>query len=243
MDSVIDLTEDSNKRKRDDEDDLNMNNNNNNNKLFPIFNKKPNTSNRVNAVVNEESILYIKYLKEDKDRMFIIGVDIGEIYFIVSIYDIILQSMIDCYKLELRKQREIKSIDEMKIKLNQFYQSHGRLWQNVSSCFIEKQFDKQVNIKLENHFKTLIKPIKSYNINIRSVRKHYKQQLKKDIEKGMSKYNKRKIYKQNAVDFGYTFISEDCKQKISTDKRKHDYMEGGIFAKYGYESKQKNINI
>jgi hypothetical protein len=210
-------------------DNNNNNNNNNNNSNYSIFSKNVNTN-----------FLYLNYIKPNK-KTFILGVDPGEIYFILSIYEPFEnKKMIDCYKIELRKPKEDKLMSDMLNVLNKFYYNHGLLWQNTLFCVIEGQFDKAENVVIEKHFTKLIKPIKTIKVQSRSIRSKYPE-LKKGIDKKkMSKYKIRKTHKQNAIDFALNFTTEDCIRKIQNDPRKHDYMEGCIFAKYGFEFKNKD---
>lgn len=179
--------------------------------------------------------LYLIYLQEDIKNI-VIGVDVGELYFIVSIYEILVEKkMVDSYRIQLRQKGEKpKKYSEMMLILKSFYDTHKILWNHVLHCYSEGQFKRKINVDLENLFNGIIAPIPTTRIQTISVRCKFKV-LNNGIEKGMSKHTRRRIHKENSVIFGKSITTKECNNKLKKDDRQHDYYEGGIFAKYGFE--------
>lgn len=160
---------------------------------------------------------------------FIIGADIGQINFVVSIYCVEAGKMVDYLLFKLRDSLQYKSVDDMAFMLKGYCTSYKNLWKYATHCFIERQRNFYTPTTLVNTFRSCIRPLKSTLIHVESMRKSYREHFPKYE---IASYENNK---QNAVTFGMKFVTDDCKQKLAGLERTHDILEACLFAKYGWE--------
>lgn len=180
--------------------------------------------------VQQECILYTNYFK----FKLIVGVDIGEINFLVAIYCPHLGVMVDFLFFKLRepgiKQPELT----LKENLNRFCSKHRDLWEIAFHGFVEFQFHSK-NSMLEKAFMEMCYPMPTRNVFIRSVRSAYKEYFPDSEQE--KKHKRRECNKSNAIEFGRNRMTEECRKKLADMglEEEHDVYDALLFAIYGHE--------